>query len=129
MDADSPLKFFTNNRCLPGLSQSTPKSRVQQDYIYGIQADAGGELLKIYDDRVRCGGNLNEWADTAHSLQSPAGILEVVIPDTLYGASDANGFLNAPGGIRVQPKRILGKFGCERQVNLQIVVRDKNATF
>src|ERR1700748_3703941 len=96
MNADAALNFLANYSCHPCLTQASPESGIQQNDVNDSGSNAGCKLLEIDHYGVRRSRNFHKMANPVHAFEAPARIFVIVVANLLDGATNANGFLDAP---------------------------------
>src|SRR5215469_18668163 len=100
------LERLEHRAGLIGLPQTAPEGRVEQYDVDERMAHALRELLEVDDNRVCRGWNADCLAHSAHPLEAPGRIFEIIVVEILDSPGDADGFLNGPGGVWIEAQPI-----------------------
>ena len=129
MDGDAKLEGVADARGFHARTYPAPERRVEQDHVDGAVQHVGGELLEIDDDGVRGERQAQLLAGMPHTGEAEDRILEVVVVEILNCASEPDGLLRRPDGIRIEAERVAGEGLGHRAIALEVVRRREDAAF
>src|SRR3984885_4459910 len=129
MDGEAELKSLANGSGFYASANAAPERRVEENHVHRSVEYVGGELLKIDYDRICSQRNPDHFSRAAHAVQSVDGVFKVIVAQTFNRLAKANRLLGGPDAIGIEAQGIVGKCRREGAIDLQLVIRGKDAGF